>query len=222
MSQSYTRRVGRRARALGFTLIEMMVAIAVSLILIGAVLALVVAVLQSNAENLSVTRLTQELRAVALITGKEIRRAGYIVNSRDTIPNVTFADPLASLTAPLIEVNDDQNCIRVGYQVINAAGAAATRTATIARIENDDGVGTVAIGFSDDIAAPVECDEVELPLSTAQVDVTELRFVPDDEDDVQRVRIFISGRLTEGPVSVRGVATRSYVENVYLPSLIAG
>lgn len=205
---------------LGFSIVEMMVAMAAGLVLIGSVITLVVAVLQSNAENLAVTRLTQELRAIALVSGKEIRRAGFIANARDTIPNVKYVDPDTSLGAPLVNLAT-AGCIQVGYQLLLADGTTAARAVTIARVVSG-GIGSVRAGFATSIAAPVACNAVTRTISSAQVDITGLSFLPDDAADVQNIRIVLTGRLAEGPVSVRGVASRSYIENVYLPALIAG
>lgn len=62
--------------ALGFTLVELMVAMVLGLIVIGAVLTLVLSMLRSNNETIQATRLTQELRATAAVITSELQRAG--------------------------------------------------------------------------------------------------------------------------------------------------
>ena len=52
-----------------------MVALVVGLIVIGAVLALVMAIMKSNRETLQATRLNQELRATMAVVATDIRRA---------------------------------------------------------------------------------------------------------------------------------------------------
>ena len=65
----------RRRREGGFTLIEMMVALALSLIVTAAVIALVVAIVRSNRQTLQATRLHQELRATLNLIASDMRRA---------------------------------------------------------------------------------------------------------------------------------------------------
>ena len=63
-------------RVSGFTLVELMVAMVLGLIVIGAVLALVLSMLRANNETIQATRLTQELRATATVITSELQRAG--------------------------------------------------------------------------------------------------------------------------------------------------
>ena len=64
------------ARAGGFTLVELMVAMVIGLIVIGAVTALVLSMVRSNKETIAATRLTQELRATTAVITSELQRAG--------------------------------------------------------------------------------------------------------------------------------------------------
>ena len=63
----------------------MMVALVVGLIVSGAAAAFVASIAKANSQDLQVTRLTQELRAVSEVVSREIRRARYV------------ADPLANI-----------------------------------------------------------------------------------------------------------------------------
>ena len=64
----------------GFTLVELMVAMVLGLIVIGAVLALVLSMIRANNETIQATRLTQELRATAAVITSELQRAGSSAN----------------------------------------------------------------------------------------------------------------------------------------------
>lgn len=64
------------SRAGGFTLVELMVAMVIGLIVIGAVTALVLSMVRSNKETIAATRLTQELRATSAVITSELQRAG--------------------------------------------------------------------------------------------------------------------------------------------------
>jgi prepilin peptidase dependent protein B len=70
----------RRSRARGFSLVELMISLIAGLILVGAVLAFTVSSVRSNAEFVSATRLTQELRNTMDFVSRELRRAGYDQN----------------------------------------------------------------------------------------------------------------------------------------------
>lgn len=66
-----------RVTTSGFSLVELMVALVAGLIVTGAVLAFTMSSLNTNAEYIRATRLTQELRSVVDFAGRELRRAGY-------------------------------------------------------------------------------------------------------------------------------------------------
>lgn len=64
-------------RAAGFSLVELMIALVVGLIVLGAVLTFTVTMLRSYSENIRSTRLTQELRTSMNLISRELRRAGF-------------------------------------------------------------------------------------------------------------------------------------------------
>lgn len=80
MAMTCTHRTGVRLASLprqaGFTLIELMVAMVLGLIVIGAVLALVLSMIRSSNQTIQATRVTQELRATAAVVTSELQRAG--------------------------------------------------------------------------------------------------------------------------------------------------
>lgn len=78
-------------RAAGFTLIELMVAMVLGLIVIGAVLALVLSMIRSNNQTIQATRLTQELRATAAVITSELQRAGSAENPFDLTASTALA-----------------------------------------------------------------------------------------------------------------------------------
>jgi prepilin peptidase dependent protein B len=61
----------------GFSLVEMMVAMAAGLLVVGAALTFTVAVVRANTENIQATRLTNDLRTALNLVVREVRRAGY-------------------------------------------------------------------------------------------------------------------------------------------------
>ena len=67
-------------RSAGFSLIELMLAIALGLVVLGSVTSVLVSNLVTNSSNMQIIRLDQDLRAVMLMMTRDIRRAG----SRDS------------------------------------------------------------------------------------------------------------------------------------------
>ena len=61
----------------GLSMIELMISIAIGLIVVSGVIGMFVSTVTSNANNLKMTRLNQDLRAVMDIVTRDIRRAGY-------------------------------------------------------------------------------------------------------------------------------------------------
>lgn len=88
-------RVASIPRARGFTLVELMVAMVLGLIVIGAVLALVLSMIRANNQTIQATRLTQELRATATVITSELQRAGSAENPF----NLTTANTLSAVDA---------------------------------------------------------------------------------------------------------------------------
>lgn len=102
----------------GLSLIELMVAVVIGLIVIGGLTSIVVATLRTNNDNVQMTRLTQDLRAVMQLVTRDIRRAGYwplaieelgtgiSTNPHDTLTfysGGSVDDPLDGLDADCVE-----------------------------------------------------------------------------------------------------------------------
>lgn len=69
----------RRQR--GLTLIELMIALVVGLIVIGAVITFTVSTIRAYGQNIASTKLTQELRTSMNVMVRELRRAGFDAGS---------------------------------------------------------------------------------------------------------------------------------------------
>ena len=80
------RTAGRHA---GFSLVELMVAMVLGLIVIGAVIALVLSMMRANNQTIGATRLTQELRATAALMAADLRRSGGVVDPFAAIDTAT-------------------------------------------------------------------------------------------------------------------------------------
>lgn len=100
-----------RARQPGFSLIELMIAIALGLIIITGVVYLTSGTIRTNIETLRTTRLDQELRGVLLMLNRDLKRAGHYANSGNVLlcsSNSTYtlsATTGTSITATLTAGN---------------------------------------------------------------------------------------------------------------------
>lgn len=84
----------RGLRGKGFSLVEMMVALAASLVVSAAVIAFLLSSMKSNGDYVQSTRLTQELRNTLDLVSRDLSRAGYNDHalSLDSLP---IASPFA-------------------------------------------------------------------------------------------------------------------------------
>lgn len=101
----------RKANA-GFSLVELMVGLAVGLVLMSAMVALVLSVLRANAEATASARLTQEGRAIGDLIQREIKRARYAGS------HLEFVGAGATPANPFGQVNmATAGCVKFAYDV---------------------------------------------------------------------------------------------------------
>lgn len=109
---------GRRGQA-GVTLVELLVGMAVGVIIVGALVAFIVSSVRANSENLRSIRLTQELRALSELIGREIRRARHV--SAPALLAAVGQDPLplavTQFSGLLTVDNGNADCIEFSYFV---------------------------------------------------------------------------------------------------------
>lgn len=101
----------------GFTLVELLVGMAVGIIVIGAAVAFIVSSVRANSENLRSIRLTQELRALTELVGREIRRSRHVA-SPDLLAAIGQNPLPASVmqyNGVLVRDNGDTDCIEFSY-----------------------------------------------------------------------------------------------------------
>lgn len=103
-------------RMQGFSLVELMISLAIGLIVVAAVLAFTVSSLTANSEYVQATRLSQELRNTMDFVTRELRRAGYDEDiggavARYSVTNLT-PSPFGRMR---IVDNADSDCIIYAY-----------------------------------------------------------------------------------------------------------
>jgi type IV pilus assembly protein PilW len=96
----------------GVSLIELMIAMVAGLIVTGAAVALIVAMMKSNAETIKATRLTQELRATAEVIGRDLRRSRSV---SDPIGNVDVSSTILTNECNAVTVNAAKTCVQFAY-----------------------------------------------------------------------------------------------------------
>jgi len=185
-----------RAKTPGFTLIELMVALAVSLIVALSAVGFVVSLIKANTENLHVTRLTQELRSLSEVVSREVRRARYMNDPVGLIGSLggTNHDSIDTSTAGCIIFSYDDppnppspgvtvsRSIRLNGEAIflNTSGSTCTGGAAI---------------------------------STPQVRITGLTFTRSGS----RIDMVMTGALAEPPPALDGVE-RTFRQTIYVRS----
>lgn len=189
-----------RHRAAGFSLVELMVAMVLALIVIGAVIALVMSMMRANSQTIAATRLTQELRATAALMEADLRRAGGVV---DPLTSATSNGGQPDTTLAAINIAT-AGCIRYSY-----AGAEGGNFHALS-LQN----GAVFLDAGN-AAADATCDG-GIRLSSPQVTITGLTFTRTG----RRIDITMGGQLASSGRWINEAAIRrNYTQSVFVRSV---
>jgi hypothetical protein len=170
----------------GFSLVELMVAMAAGLVLVGSVLALLASSARANAITIQSTKLSQELRALSGVVVGEVRRARY---NPAALSNIGLGN--AALNPyDEVRIEGGGTCLRFSYE--RADGQHAR---TFAYRADANGVGTVFFATGADPASPPACAAAAIRLSSPQVDITAARFTAPQDD---LVALEFQARLADG------------------------
>jgi prepilin-type N-terminal cleavage/methylation domain-containing protein len=85
-----------KLRSKGFSLVELMIALVIGLVVVGAVLSFTLSSVTTNSEYIQSTRLSQELRNSMDFVSRELRRAGYDQNNASYTARSTATAPVIS------------------------------------------------------------------------------------------------------------------------------
>lgn len=192
----------------GFTLVELLIAMVISLVVSFAAISFFLSLARANSEELRVTRLTQELRAISEVVGREIRRARYVA---DPIGNVTQAGAGAPPQVnDALTINTAGNCLSLQYD--------SPPSETPGRIERAIYLANGRIF----LASTTSCTG-GTAISSEQVVISGLSFdndmtSPYDSTPVGSfVRARISGRLASATGDL-ATLTRTFQQDVYIRS----
>jgi len=204
----------RATRQRGFSLVELMVALVAGLIVSAAVLAMVIAIIQSNRHTLQSTRLNQELRATLAVIANDLRRARAV------------DDPLSTVVVPGGNP----------YRTVSTANAGCVVYAYDHAIDGPWHVIKLDSGrvvLQGAATKPASCSPPGAPkvLGSNQVEITELTFTPSttsttpplttDESLVREITVTIAGRLVDQDPNLSAV-TRTMAQTVYVRSVGTG
>ncbi len=174
------------SRQKGFSLIELMVGMAVGLIMLAAVVALTTSVLRTNAETVTVAKLTQEGRAIGDLISRELRRARYsgnyiqFVGANGTIPNA-FGN---------VDILNGGNCIRFSYDTDDDGGVDPSEVKVISL-----SAGAVYFAQFNTYAAATCAINNALRISSPDVQVTSLTFARNTGPNANPNRIDVTFQL---------------------------
>lgn len=223
----------------GFTLVELLVALVLSLIVIAAITAATVALLRTNADTIKMTRLHEQLRSVLVMMTNNIRRAGSDSNAMTAGPNpatsifmpINVADlGTGSDCAEPFSPSSRCDCIVFSYDV-NVNGTQETKEFFgFGYNSNDDSV-RVRYGDNACTTSNMDDDDKWKPLTDDTIEITNLDITPTLQvssipnsnitplDDggtlatvtVRKYDITLSGRLKNDPS-----VTRTFTETVHV------
>jgi len=155
------------ARVHGFSLIELMVSLVAGMIVAGAVIAFTVSTVQSSAEYVSATRLTQDLRSTIDYVGRELRRAGYDQDYMSQLAQVVGSTEQSNFSP--IFLSGDGACIVYAYDRLpGTPGDVDPENGEIRAVRRivDDGVGVIEVASTDAATTAIACDDATADYTT--------------------------------------------------------
>jgi len=110
----------------GYTLIEIMIALTLGLIVVGATISIYIATVGSSSGIIKSARLNHDLEAVMTLMINDIRRSGYWAGA--TVGADSRVNPFTTLTTN-IQIPDNEPCILYSYDA-NGSGINTTNNLT--------------------------------------------------------------------------------------------
>lgn len=195
--------VNARAHARGFSLVELMVAMVLGLIVIGAVIALVLSMIRANNQTLAATRLTQELRATLAVVANDLKRARSVADPLTAATRTTGSEVYSVDTATA-------GCIRYAYEGgLDGDYRVIRRDSTTNRL----------VLVAETTRAAATCTSTGEKLGSDQVTITTFMITPTTtsttETTARQFDITITGKLASGNDAI----TRTMRQTIYVRSL---
>lgn len=194
--------------ARGFTLVELMIGMAVGLIMLTAVVALTVSVLRTNAEVVTLSKLTQEGRAIGDLVTREVRRARYsgnylqFVGSAGATPNQFDG----------LDILNSGACVKFAYDA-NDNGSVDADEVKVISLGND---GAVYFGQFNSFASATCNASGALRISSPDVQVTNMVFSRDAVNSPNRVDLQFRLALANDASIFRRFDQQIHLRNPFL------
>ena len=162
----------------GFSLVELMVGMAIGLILMSAVVALTVSMLRTNAETVTLSKLTQEGRAISDLVTREVRRARYSGDARAFVGAAAFVNPFGDveINATKLPTAVTGNCIRFAYDADDDGALEANEVKVISLFNGAVYLGQAATYAGATCVTSSAGAGNALRISSRDVNVTSLEF----------------------------------------------
>jgi prepilin-type N-terminal cleavage/methylation domain-containing protein len=202
--------VNRKTRQSGMTLVEILVAMVLSMITTGAMLGLMSSSLSSTAGIVQQTKLTDDLRVAMTMMSRDLRRSNYTADSIHCYANPDCAFDGSLDMAGDVQISDGGDCFVFNLDRDSDGDASADAGGGFRWVVNEEvgelqawtGAGAADCAATDANWRPVT-DTTVLDVTGLQVDdsLSYEEVIFDDGEGTQysqrvrRVRINISGRL---------------------------
>jgi len=202
--------VNRKTRQSGMTLVEILVAMVLSMITTGAMLGLMSSSLSSTAGIVQQTKLTDDLRVAMMMMSRDLRRSNYTADSIHCYANPDCAFDGSLDMAGDVQISDGGDCFVFNLDRDSDGDASADAGGGFRWVVNEEvgelqawtGAGAADCAATDANWRPVT-DTTVLDVTGLQVDdsLSYEEVIFDDGEGTQysqrvrRVRINISGRL---------------------------
>jgi prepilin-type N-terminal cleavage/methylation domain-containing protein len=188
------RRRPAAARARGFSLVELMVAMVLGLIVVAAVVNLVMSIIRSNNQTIQSTRLTQELRATAAVVAADIKRARSVDDP--------FRNPMVLGGNPYRQVDTTTpGCVRYSYYNSDPG-----ITDYFHAVSSANGAVVLSSGPT---AADAVCGAGER-LNSPFINISALTFVRAG----RRITINVTGSLVDNPDITRTLSHTIFIRSL--------
>jgi prepilin-type N-terminal cleavage/methylation domain-containing protein len=214
----------------GFTLIELMIALAIMLVVSMVTVQLSVSVFATNTQLIHMTQLTSEMRSTMQIISRDVRRAGYnsdalasFLTTQTISSGVVMGDP---------DESGATDCLQVIYDDISEGKSDETAN-VVYRLRTISGVGRVSVLYGDN-ATVISCDTLVTDAGWVDmsdpllVNIASLQFIHFDsqtdiaenlsnghviEVGVERVSITIDATLRDNATISRSIINEVQIRN---------
>jgi len=188
----------------GVTLIELLIAMVLGTVVMGAVITLFSTTVRYNSDNLQMIRLNQELRGVMSLISRDLRRAGYFNSATVTS---TYLDTFGGADTGSYGFND---CIYFAYD-IDADGATEDSDfiaykLEAAEIKQGTGASVNTSGSTPDFTCTTKVSwesitEYDASADRSDIQITTLQFAPECS--------IAGGAVSTGFTCTGGIAVRN-------------